>query len=198
VFIGDYFSVQPELLFSYKTVGTESIVLTNIKHHVGEHEYFPVKSTDVLWYASIPVNLKISYPFISGRPFISVAPMLDLGLYGKNELDDYDELKSLLEEMKLPVDRKKLKNYDQLLFQANPNDPAFDYRVDQVYRNVNFSLLFKAGLDFTSGFCISAAYQLGLTNMYNMAPKAEAFYRSFGMKLDQKMHTFSVSLGVKF
>ena len=203
VFIGNCFSIEPELIFSYKTVGVDNIVPSNIYHYIGYEENLSfriIKSTDRLWYASVPVNLKISYPFISGRPFIAFAPVLDIGLYGKNKVNDYGELKSVLQDIGVPFDgnKGKIEDYDQLLFQANPNDKAFDFRMKPIYKNINFSFLVKAGIDFSSGLSLSAAYQIGLTNMYEITPHSKQFYKSVGMKLDQKMHTFSASLGYKF
>ena len=203
VFAGRYFSIQPELIFSYKTIGVDNFVIpTNIDYNVEKLDNVTINminSTDRLWYASIPVNLKISYPFISGRPFFSIAPVLDLGLYGKNKVNDYNELKSLLLSMGL-FDAKKddIKDYDLSLFQANPNDKAFDYRTKPIYRNFNFAVLFKAGIDFSSGLSLSAAYQIGLTNMYKLTPQVERFYNMLGMKLNQNIHTFSASVGFRF
>ena len=204
---GDVFSIQPELIFSYKTVGIDYLVPTNSTNINANVDYgiedmenvFFVNSSDRMWYMSFPINLKIAIPLGSVRPFLSAAPMLDLGLYGKNKVDNYNKLQLTLQELGLFNEKNdKIKDYDLLLFQANPNDKAFYFREKPIYNNVNFSLLFKVGLDFGFGLTLSAAYQMGLTNMYKLTPSAEKLYNTLGMKTEQKIQTFSFSLGFNF
>ena len=169
--VSENFSIMPELIFAYKTVDV---------NQVKENEYLEVvamKSTDKLLYMNVPVNVKWSTHVGNGRPFIAAGPMLNVGLYGENKADDGSKL---------------------LLFQSDSNG-ELAYRERPIYNILGFSVNLKAGYDFDFGLSITAACELGLTNMYKLNDERKLYFEEeLGMKTSQKSMSFSLSLGYNF
>jgi len=168
--IGQYLSIMPELIFAYKTVKIDDLF------EAGD-ALISMESTDKLLYMNVPIHLKGSISTEAGRPFIAVGPMINVGLYGVNKMGDYK----------------------MLLFQSDPDSDIEEIREDALYNVLDFSVNLKAGFDFDFGLSISAAFQLGLTNMYKMTDERKLIYKELGMKTpSQKSQTISVSLGYSF
>ncbi len=168
--IDQYFSIMPELIFAYKTVKIDDVFLNN------NNERISMESTDKMLYMSVPVNVKGSMHLGIGRPFIAVGPMISVGLYGQNDVGDSEIL----------------------LFQSDSNSEFKEYRENPPYNNVDFAINFKAGYDFDFGLSVSAAFQLGLVNMYKMPDSRKTLYKEMGLDTTQKSRSFSLVLGYNF
>jgi hypothetical protein len=161
--INNYLSIMPEVIFSYKTTKVKDIIS------------FPLDEShnnmkDKMYHMNVPVSLKIGTPLGIGRIFISVGPMLNVGLYGKSGSEDTNVW----------------------LFQA---DPDFTEQYS-LYNIIDFSGLFKAGYDFDFGLSVSAAFQLGFLNVFSK----DYFREKLDLieVPTRKTRTVSVSLGYNF
>lgn len=79
--IGQWFSLQPELLFATRGGGFDA-----------NSEYGKISLKENLFYFDVPINCKFSKRMnisktVTGRGFFSVGPVLSLGVYGKSEGD---------------------------------------------------------------------------------------------------------------
>ncbi|MBR6042361.1 MAG: PorT family protein [Paludibacteraceae bacterium] len=138
--IGQWFSLQPELLFAVRGGGFKTEVGYNIE--------------DNLFYFDVPINCKFSKRMnfsktCTGRGFVSVGPVLSLGVFGKSTAKGFDD--------KEPVDNK--------LFQNNPDEET----EHAIYRSFDFSFNFRLGYDFDSDWSFAIGYQLGVVNLMNDA-----------------------------
>lgn len=145
--IGQYFSIQPELLFAFYHTPLElnEFVPNGEFDDEGEPkgEFQKHDVTDDLLYMTVPINVKASARFKKGRAFVSLAPMLSLGLFGNRSTDDRNIL----------------------LFQSDP-----DYQQeDPVLRNIDCSLYSRLGYDWDSGLTVSLGFQLGMVDMVNVS-----------------------------
>ena len=75
---GQYFSFQPELLFATRGGGYKA---------EGNH-------AEHLYYMDVPLNVKLSKRMnlsktMTGRPFVSLGPVLSLGMYGTSKCDGH-------------------------------------------------------------------------------------------------------------
>jgi len=152
-----YFSINPELIFAYQTVGLEE-----------KYEGVSFKSTDRIYSMNIPVHLKWNKSAGPGFFYVAAGPMLNMGLGGTNKWEQGVDMKVGEDKDGKDIIRTFDRN---LLFQADPDNMAFDFtRENALYNILNFSLNFKLGYEFESGLSFSAAYQLGVSNMINKAP----------------------------
>ena len=182
--INDYFSIMPELIFAYKSVGVDLSWDNN-------NELMTMESTDKLVYMNVPINVKLSADFGPGRPFVAVGPMISVGLFGENRVKVFKKLVDLYETK--AGEFKRL-----LLFQADSNTGFLEYREEPFYSNIDFSVNLKAGYDFDFGLAISAGLQWGFLNMYKMNDEREALYKKSGLDTSQGSMTFYVVLGYNF
>lgn len=142
--VGQYFSIQPELLFSFRhtPIDLNEFVPDGKFDLEGEPtgEYQKHEVTDDLFYVSLPINVKASARFKKGRVFASLAPMFSLGLFG-NQSSDADG--------------------NTLLFQSDPDAQ----QEDPLYNNFDISLYSRLGYDCDGGLSVSLGFQLGALNM---------------------------------
>lgn len=137
--IGQWFSLQPELLFATRGGGFQTSLGYNME--------------DNLFYFDVPINCKFSKRMnfsktCTGRGFISVGPVLSLGVYGKTTADAVNaELPAL----------------DHRLFQNDPDEET----EHAIYRSFDFSFNFRLGYDFDSEWSVAVGYQLGVVNLMN-------------------------------
>lgn len=141
--IGQWFSLQPELLFATRGGG----YTTDLDYKLKEN----------LFYFDVPINCKLSKRMnfssaTTGRAFVSVGPVLSFGVYGVSKTDDLVEFK-----------RDEANGMKNKLFQNDPDEEL----EHPLYRNFDFSLNFRLGYDFDNGYSISAGYQMGLVNLMN-------------------------------
>lgn len=145
--IGQYFSLQPELLFATRGGGFQVVsVRLNENLEVEPANVFANDLEEHLFYFDVPINCKFSKRMnfsrqTTGRAFVSAGPVLSLGVFGKSEGD----------------------GLNTKLFQ---NDSDHEHQV-ACYKNFDFSFNFRLGYDFDSGYSIMAGYQLGLVNLMN-------------------------------
>ncbi|MDR1729306.1 MAG: PorT family protein [Prevotellaceae bacterium] len=165
-----YLSINPELIFAYKTVGLDANVLG-------------YESTDRFWSMNVPVHAKWNKSMGPGFLWVAAGPMLNVYLGGTNKSKLQVEV----------IDNKgelKKEHLEMLLFQADPDDLANDYiRDNALYNILGFSLNFKVGYDFKSGLSVSAGYQLGLSNMTN-----KAVYNDYNKQIDEINKELMVNL----
>ncbi len=132
---GQWFSLNPSLEFATRGGGyTES----------GAARDYDFKEN--LYYFDLPINLKFSTRYnlsqkITGRPFVSVAPVLSLGLYADGDCSGSS-------------------------YHPFQNDTEKEFQ-HSFYGNFDFSLNFRIGYDFDKHYTIALAYQLGLTDLVN-------------------------------
>ena len=170
--VNDYFSIMPELIFAYKTVGLDNVSWDN------NYDLIKIESTDNLVYMNVPIYVKLGTDLGPGRPFVAMGPMISVGLFGENKI--------------------KNTKFKMLLFQADSNTEFLEYRETRAYDNIDFSVNLKAGYDFDFGLAFSAGLQWGLLNMYKMTDEREALYKECGLDTSQGSRTFFVSLGYNF
>lgn len=143
--IGQYFSLQPELLFAVRGGGFKVISARRVN---GRDEVYNMNNDlkENLFYFDVPINCKFSKRMNfnrqnTGRAFVSAGPVLSLGVFGKSEGDG--------------VNNK--------LFQ-NDSDAECEHAI---YRNFDFGFNFRLGYDFDAGYSFAAGYQMGLVNLMN-------------------------------
>lgn len=153
--ICQYLSIQPELILSFRTTGLDLVMprIDEAGDPVGARKY---EATDRLLYMCVPVNVKASMRYKKGRPFVSLAPMLSVGLFGKRVSDETADFDYSGDEA---IDLGDCSS--TLLFQADTQEA----QQKPLYNNIDFSLYSKVGYDFDSGLSVSLAFQLGLTDM---------------------------------
>ncbi|MBO4331873.1 MAG: PorT family protein [Paludibacteraceae bacterium] len=137
--IGQWFSLQPELLFAVRGGGFKTEVGYNVE--------------DNLFYFDVPINCKFSKRMnfsktCTGRGFVSVGPVLSLGVFGKSTAKELDN---------------EHPSVNNKLFQNNPDEET----EHAIYRSFDFSLNFRLGYDFDSDWSFAIGYQLGLVNLMN-------------------------------
>ena len=139
--IGQWFSLQPELLFAVRGGGFKTEVGYNVE--------------DNLFYFDVPINCKFSKRMnfsktCTGRAFVSVGPVLSLGAFGKCTAKELDG---------------EHPSVNNKLFQNNPDEET----EHAIYRSFDFSFNFRLGYDFDSDWSFAIGYQLGLVNLLNDA-----------------------------
>ena len=139
--IGQWFSLQPELLFAVRGGGFKTEVGDNVE--------------DNLFYFDVPINCKFSKRMnfsktCTGRAFVSVGPVLSLGAFGKWTAKELDG---------------EHPSVNNKLFQNNPDEET----EHAIYRSFDFSFNFRLGYDFDSDWSFAIGYQLGLVNLLNDA-----------------------------
>ena len=139
--IGQWFSLQPELLFAVRGGGFKTEVGYNVE--------------DNLFYFDVPINCKFSKRMnfsktCTGRAFVSVGPVLSLGAFGKCTAKELDS---------------EHPSVNNKLFQNNPDEET----EHAIYRSFDFSFNFRLGYDFDSDWSFAIGYQLGLVNLLNDA-----------------------------
>jgi len=150
-----YLSIQPELIFSFRTTNLD--LLVPMVDEAGDFvQYHKYTATDRLFYMNIPINFKASMRFKKGRPFVSLAPMLGIGLFGKRVSDGTPDLNYEDDGMADDGDCRST-----LLFQADTQHA----QEDPLYNNVDFSLYTKLGYDFDKGWSVYAAFQFGFVDL---------------------------------
>ncbi len=127
---GQYFSFQPELLFATRGGGYKA---------EGNH-------AEHLYYMDVPLNVKLSKRMnlsktMTGRPFVSLGPVLSLGMYGTSKCNGHTS-------------------------HPMQND-ADDEMKDAFYDNFDFSLNLRVGYDFDKHYSVALGYQFGLTDIAN-------------------------------
>jgi len=177
--ISEKFSIMPELIFAYKTVGVDDISWNSHNQLVRN------ESTDKMYYMFVPINVKWSTEVGPGRPFVAAGPMIGVGLFGKNKIND-------------EIIRYNSELYQLLLFQPDPNSAYNEYREKPPYSNLDILANVKVGYDFDFGLAVSLGFQYGFLNMYKMTEKRELIYNEFGLKTSQNSMAFSLSLGYNF
>jgi len=175
--VNDNFSIMPELIFAYRTVGVDNITWDN------KNDLVKMESTDKLIYMLVPINVKWSTEAGPGRPFIAAGPMISVGLFGKNTVND----------SKVDAERG-----DMLLFQSDPNSYYIEHREEPPYNNLDLLANVKAGYDFDFGLSVSLGFQYGIFNMYKMTDERELRHKESGLDTSQNSMTFSFSLGYNF
>ncbi|MCQ2217718.1 MAG: PorT family protein [Paludibacteraceae bacterium] len=160
--VGQYFSIQPELLFSFRhtpltLVGfVEDGGVDEDGEPTGELQKFD--AADDLLYMTVPINVKASARFKKGRVFASLAPMISLGLFGNQSSDDYD---------------------NRLLFQSDPDSQ----QEDPIYNNFDFSLYSRLGYDCDGGLTVSLGFQLGTLDMMKASGAGVMKSRCFSLNV---------------
>lgn len=139
--IGQWFSLQPELLFAVRGGGFKTEVGYNVE--------------DNLFYFDVPINCKFSKRMnfsktCTGRAFVSVGPVLSLGAFGKCTAKELDS---------------EHPSVNNKLFQNNPDEET----EHAIYRSFDFSFNFRLGYDFDTDWSFAIGYQLGLVNLLNDA-----------------------------
>lgn len=155
--IGQYFSLQPELLFAVRGGGFKVISAQKVK---GEMIPFENTLKENLFYFDVPINCKFSKRMNlsrvnTGRGFISAGPVLSLGVYGTSE--------------------GSATGTKNKLFQNDPDKET----EHGIYRNFDFSFNFRLGYDFDAGYTFAAGYQLGVCNLMNDNKFTDADNRAY-------------------
>ncbi|MBO4804874.1 MAG: outer membrane beta-barrel protein [Paludibacteraceae bacterium] len=159
--VGQYFSIQPELLFSYRHVPMELVGFFPDGGHDLEGEptgsYEKYDATDDVIYMNVPINVKASARYKKGRAFVSLAPMISLGLYGNRTVD----------------------GLSTLLFQSD----ADEQREEPMYNNFDFSFYPRLGYDSDKGLSVSVGFQMGFINMQKASGEGVIKNRSLSLNV---------------
>lgn len=153
--VGQWFSIQPELLFSTRGGGyAQTGFYKRNPQLVNEKERsFEYDVVDHLFYFDVPINVKLSKRMnfsreTTGRAYISAGPVLSLGVFAKDEAELRDG-------------RKKIN-----AFVNDLNTPGHEWE-HAVYRNFDFGFNFRLGYDFDFEWSFALGYQMGLVNLFN-------------------------------
>lgn len=169
--IGQFLAIQPEMILSLRGGKYDYVGVYGIKE--------PGES---LLYMDIPVNVKFSKRMGKGRPFISVAPMFSVGLYGSSTYEKIAQDGSVSEN-KISV------------FQC---DPEMEQE-DAAYNNFDFGFCFKLGYDTDDFWSVSAGYSIGLTEMYNVSAEEKKLMNKYGGEEPSlKNHNIFVTVGYRW
>ncbi|MCQ2191542.1 MAG: PorT family protein [Paludibacteraceae bacterium] len=152
--VGQWFSIQPELLFSTRGGGYAQMGVKKTTNKVNDpgkpYEYDVV---DHLFYFDVPINVKLSKRMnfsreTTGRAYISAGPVLSLGVFAKDEAELWNG-------------RKKVNAFVNEL-----NAPGHEWE-HALYRNFDFGFNFRLGYDFDFEWSFALGYQMGLVNLFN-------------------------------
>jgi hypothetical protein len=180
--LSNYFSIQPELLFSTKGAITEAEETYPMPSSTGYTEYhIKLKATITPMYIDLPLHLKINLTSLSSGKFsIGMGPLFSYGLGGKAKIT------GSINDTKLTGEASIFNSEKPILKDENGNDLSGDAEAESMLKRFDIGLSSFASFELKNHFLMILSYQLGLKDISKSS--------------DEKLHNrcFIVSLGYKF
>ena len=188
--VGDFFSIQPELLFSSKGARCKISEIYKFPAVTGYDEIQIMKKTYAPCYIELPVYMKAGFKVGSGKFIAGAGPYIAYGVGGKMKAE-MKLTKPYLPDVTYEIGKKKIDVFEKNKLKIkDPTNPSYEYVIlfDKApLKRFDFGLAGFAGYELNWGFFVTVGFQKGLCNIDNFDDE--------GDKLKNK--TFSLSVGYK-
>jgi hypothetical protein len=180
--LGNYFSVQPELLFSTKGAISKTETSYPVPSNTGYTEYqISLKATFTPMYLDFPIHLKVNFASISSDKLtISFGPVFSYGLGGKAKISGSMNGTKIMGEAYL------FKNEKPVIKDEYGNNLSVEAEATAILKRFDIGVSGFVSYEIKSHYLIGISYQIGLKDIGNNSDE------------ELRNRCLSITMGYKF